>query len=129
MVCWTCNVISYRTCNLQFIEGLPGDEMQSLLFCKVLARKPGWKDSNFQVMKAKFAIVATLAQRANIFGKRSTACTLTACVEKFADMKIKPQSAETLMAMAERMTLNYISLQVRLCLMEYWSYCYCVYIL
>ena len=63
-------------------------------------------------MKAKFTIVATLAQRAKVFGKRSTACVLTACVEKFADVKVKPQSAETLMAMAERMTLNYISLQV-----------------
>ena len=34
---------------VQFVDGLPGDEMQSLLMIKVLARKPGWKDSNFQV--------------------------------------------------------------------------------
>jgi len=33
----------------QFVDGLPGDEMQSHLFVKVLAKKPGWKDSNFQV--------------------------------------------------------------------------------
>ena len=33
----------------EFVESLPPDQMQSLLFAKVLARKPGWKDSNFQV--------------------------------------------------------------------------------
>ena len=62
--------------------------MQSLLFVKVLAKKPGYKDSNFQVMKAKFAIVATLAERAKIFGKRSTACVLPSLVEKLADVKV-----------------------------------------
>ena len=62
--------------------------MQSLLFCKVLARKPGWKDSNFQVMNAKFAIVATLAGKAAVFGKKSTAFVLPALVEKFADIKV-----------------------------------------
>ena len=32
----------------EFVEGLQPQDMQSLLFVKVLARKPGWKDSNFQ---------------------------------------------------------------------------------
>lgn len=62
--------------------------MQSLLFCKVLAKKPGWKDSNFQVMNAKFDIVATLASKAAVFGKKSTACVLPALVEKFVDIKV-----------------------------------------
>lgn len=33
----------------EMVEGLSPSDMQSLLFVKVLARKPGWKDSNFQV--------------------------------------------------------------------------------
>ena len=36
------------------MEGLPGDEMHSLLMIKVLARKPGWKESNFQASLLKF---------------------------------------------------------------------------
>ena len=45
---------SYNACTVhslpsQFIDGLPGDEMQAYLVIKVLARKPGWKESNFQV--------------------------------------------------------------------------------
>ena len=70
------------------MEGLAPDQMQSLLFCKVLAKKPGWKDSNFQVMNAKFEIVATLASKAAIFGKKSTACVLPALVEKLGDIKV-----------------------------------------
>ena len=65
-------------------------------------------------MNAKFAVVATLAERAAIFGKRSTACALPGLVDKFADIKVKTKSGETLMLMAERMGLNYIGLQVRI---------------
>ncbi len=126
--------MNIRTCTvslLQLVEGLPPSEMQSLLFCKVLARKPGWKDSNFQVMNAKFAVVATLVEKAKVFGKKSTTCVLSALVDKFADMKVrrnlhvhvewrtwlwfvqvKVRSGDTLMVLSERMTLNYISLLV-----------------
>ncbi len=72
----------------QFVTGLPADEMQSLLFVKVLGKKPGWKDSNFQVMKAKFVVVATLAEKAAVFGKKSTASVLSSLVEKLADIKV-----------------------------------------
>ncbi|XP_064399412.1 cytoskeleton-associated protein 5-like isoform X3 [Halichondria panicea] len=96
----------------KFVEGLSPSEMQSLLFCKVLARKPGWKDSNFQVMNAKFAVVATLVEKAKVFGKKSTTCVLSALVDKFADMKVKARSGETLMILSERMTLNYITMLV-----------------
>lgn len=96
----------------EFVEALPPDEMQSLLFIKVLNRKPGWKDSNFQVMNAKFAIISVLAEKSAIFGKKSLSCALPGLVDKFADIKVKGQSADTLFIIAERMTLNYTSLQV-----------------
>ena len=54
----------------------------------MLAKKPGWKDSNFQVMNAKFDIVGTLATKAAVFGKRSTGCVLPALVEKLGDIKV-----------------------------------------
>ena len=104
--------------------------MQSLLFVKVLARKPGWKDSNFQVkererescmtfyyslqvMKAKFAVICVLAEKAAVFGKKPIAACLSAAVDKLGDIKVKGQSGELLLAIAERMTLNYTSIQVR----------------
>jgi len=39
-------------------------------------------------MKAKLSIVALLAERAGIFGKRSTSCAMPAIVDKIADVKV-----------------------------------------
>ena len=64
-------------------------KIQSLLFVKVLGfLKPGWKDSNFQVMKAKFSLVSTMVTTATVFGKRSTAYVLSVVVDKLADIKV-----------------------------------------
>lgn len=70
------------------MEGQAPAEMQSLLCCKILARKPGWKDSNFQVMNAKFMVVSVLAEKAKVFGKKSVACVMPALVEKLGDIKV-----------------------------------------
>lgn len=63
--------------------------IQSLLFVKVLGLKPGWKDSNFQVMKAKFSLVSIMVTTSTVFGKRSTACVLPVIVDKLADIKVR----------------------------------------
>ena len=63
-------------------------------------------------MNAKFAIISVLAEKSAIFGKKSLSCALPGLVDKFADIKVKGQSADTLFIIAERMTLNYTSLQV-----------------
>ena len=63
-------------------------------------------------MKLKFVIVTVLAEKAKIFGKKSGAAVFPALVDKFADIKVKGQCSDTLMAIAERLTLNYTSLQV-----------------
>ena len=65
-----------------------------------------------QVMKAKFQVIAVLAERAAVLGKKSTTACLPALVDKLGDLKVKAQSAEVLLLIAEKMTLNYTSLQV-----------------
>ena len=72
----------------QFIEAMSPSDMKSLLFVKVLEKKPGWKDSNFQVMKAKLSIVGVLAAKATVFGRKSALCALPAVVEKLSDVKV-----------------------------------------
>ena len=66
-------------------------DMKSLLFVKLLEKKPGWKDSNFQVMKAKLSIVALLVAKATAFGRKSALCALPAVVEKLSDVKVLKQ--------------------------------------
>ena len=63
-------------------------------------------------MKCKFTIIQLLAQKSPSFGKKSFSVALPALVDKFADIKVKGQSADTLLMIAEKMTLNYTSLQV-----------------
>ena len=63
-------------------------------------------------MKAKFSIVSVIVEKAAIFGKKSMSCVIAPLVDKFADIKVKGQCLDTLMLIAERMTLNYTSLQV-----------------
>ena len=67
-------------------------------------------------MKAKFSIVSVIVEKAAIFGKKSMSCVVTPLADKFADVKVKGQCSDTLMSIAERMTLNYTSLQVM-----YWT--------
>ena len=41
-----------------------------------------------QVMKARFDLVALIAQNATVFGKRSAACVVPGLVDKLADVKV-----------------------------------------
>lgn len=65
-----------------------------------------------KVMKAKFQLITALAEKSKTFGKKSTHNVIPALVDKFSDLKLKGQCSETLLMIAERMTLNYTSLQV-----------------
>ena len=58
-------------------------------------------------------VICVLAEKAAVFGKKSTAACLSAAVDKLGDIKVKGQSGELLLAVAEKMTLNYTSIQVR----------------
>ena len=72
-------------------------------------------------MKAKFLLIAVLAEKAAVFGKRSMhmAACVPAMVDKLGDIKVKGQSGEALLLIAERMTLNYTSIQVCCCAFSY----------
>ena len=88
-----CNVNSYilyvHIYFVQLLEGMEPAKIQSLLFVKVLGfLKPGWKDSNFQVMKAKFSLVSIMVTTSTVFGKRSTAYVLPVVVDKLGDIKV-----------------------------------------
>ncbi|XP_065835694.1 cytoskeleton-associated protein 5-like isoform X2 [Oscarella lobularis] len=89
------------------------DDINPFVMISILAgKKPGWKDSNFQVMKLKFSLVAYVASHAKGFGKRSIAAAISGLVDKLADTKIKGEASEALNASAEATSLNYVSTQV-----------------
>lgn len=84
----------------------------SQVLIRVLAKKPGWKDTNFQVLKAKFSLCQYIAKTMRSFSKRSAFYALDGLVDKIGDIKLKEASKETLTTFAEVISLNYISLKV-----------------
>jgi len=92
------------------VEGMSGDVPCQVLV-RTLARKPGWKDSNFQVLNGKFKLLAIIASKSN-FSRRSAWYAIAGLISKIADIKLKTQVKETLKVFAENISLNYISLKV-----------------
>ena len=52
-----------------------------------VARKPRWKDSNFQVRERREVVICVLAKKAAVLGKKSTAACLSVAVDKLGDIK------------------------------------------
>ncbi|XP_022781710.1 cytoskeleton-associated protein 5-like [Stylophora pistillata] len=96
----------------ELIKGMDPNTTSSQVLIRVLAKKPGWKDTNFQVLKAKFALCQYIARNIKSFSKRSAFYALDGLVDKIGDIKLKEASKETLTTFSEVISLNYISLKV-----------------
>lgn len=93
------------------IEGMSGDSINAQVVVRTLARKPGWKDSNIQVLNGKFKLLAAVAAKSD-FTRRSAWYAIAGLTSKIGDIKLKTQVKETLKIFAENISLNYISLKV-----------------
>lgn len=78
---------------------------------KMLAKKPGWKETNFQVMQMKLHIVAIVAQRGQ-FSKTSALVVLDGLVDKVGDVKCGGNAKEALTAIGEACSLPWTAEQV-----------------
>ncbi|KAJ8911338.1 hypothetical protein NQ315_014182, partial [Exocentrus adspersus] len=90
------------------IQTLDSKSVPTQALVKFLAKKPGLKDTNFQVFKAKLHIVKYLAENC-IFSITAANCCVTDISEKFSDTKNGSAVAETLTAIAEATTFGQIS--------------------
>ncbi|KAM6973183.1 cytoskeleton-associated protein 5 [Aplochiton taeniatus] len=88
----------------------PGD-MPCQALVRMLARKPGWKETNFQVMQLKIQIVGQIAQK-GVFSKTSAAVVLEALVDKVGDVKCGGKAKEALTAIGEACSLPWTAEQV-----------------
>uniref|UniRef100_A0A3Q3VRP5 TOG domain-containing protein n=1 Tax=Mola mola TaxID=94237 RepID=A0A3Q3VRP5_MOLML len=78
---------------------------------KMLAKKPGWKETNFQVMQMKLHIVALIAQRGE-FSKTAASLVLDGLVDKVGDIKCGGNAKEGLTAIGEACSLPWTAEQV-----------------
>lgn len=93
------------------VELMERTEMPCQALVRMLAKKPGWKETNFQVMQMKLHIVALVAQKGN-FSKTSAQIVLDGLVDKIGDVKCGNNAKEALTAIAEASLLPWTAEQV-----------------
>ncbi|NXU51845.1 CKAP5 protein, partial [Turnix velox] len=93
------------------VELMERSEMPCQALVKMLAKKPGWKETNFQVMQMKLHIVALIAQKGN-FSKTSAQVVLDGLVDKVGDVKCGSNAKEAMTAIAEACQLPWTAEQV-----------------
>uniref|UniRef100_Z4YL78 Cytoskeleton-associated protein 5 n=1 Tax=Mus musculus TaxID=10090 RepID=Z4YL78_MOUSE len=93
------------------VELMERTEMPCQALVKMLAKKPGWKETNFQVMQMKLHIVALIAQKGN-FSKTSAQIVLDGLVDKIGDVKCGNNAKEAMTAIAEACMLPWTAEQV-----------------
>ncbi|NXC15820.1 CKAP5 protein, partial [Corythaeola cristata] len=93
------------------VELMERSEMPCQALVRMLAKKPGWKETNFQVMQMKLHIVALIAQKGN-FSKTSAQIVLDGLVDKVGDVKCGSNAKEAMTAIAEACQLPWTAEQV-----------------
>ncbi|KFV14206.1 Cytoskeleton-associated protein 5 [Tauraco erythrolophus] len=93
------------------VELMERSEMPCQALVRILAKKPGWKETNFQVMQMKLHIVALIAQKGN-FSKTSAQVVLNGLVDKVGDVKCGSNAKEAMTAIAEACQLPWTAEQV-----------------
>lgn len=93
------------------VESMERSDIPCQALVKMLAKKPGFKETNFQVMQMKLRIVALIAQKGN-FSKTSANVVLDGLVDKVGDVKCGGNAKEALSAIAEACSLPWTAEQV-----------------
>ncbi|KAJ2873191.1 hypothetical protein GGH93_003409 [Coemansia aciculifera] len=91
-------------------QAASGSGVHPELVIRQLARKPGWKESNFQVNARAFQIIEWMAGEASLdFTTGAAALSVPPLVEKLSDIKLKTPATSALVAIAERYSLKLVA--------------------
>jgi cytoskeleton-associated protein 5 len=96
---------------LNAVKRMPSDEVPTQIVVRLLGKKPGYKDSHFQVAKIKFDIILHLAQETK-FAQRSAQYCVADIADKIGDVKLSEQSKNTLSKIGEAIGLSTLWPQV-----------------
>ncbi|XP_053175118.1 cytoskeleton-associated protein 5 isoform X3 [Scomber japonicus] len=92
------------------VETMDKAQMPCQALVRMLAKKPGWKETNFQVMQMKLHIVALIAERGQ-FSKTSATVVLDGLVDKVGDVKCGGNAKEGLTAIGQACSLPWTAEQ------------------
>ncbi|XP_034051282.1 cytoskeleton-associated protein 5-like [Thalassophryne amazonica] len=96
---------------LKTIDQLESSRIPCQALVRMLAKKPGWKETNLQVMQLKLQVVVAVAQRGQ-FSKTSALMVLDALVDKVGDVKCGMKAKEALTAIGEACSLPWTAEQI-----------------
>lgn len=86
-------------------------EVESEIIIRSLSKKPGWKESNFQVMAEVYSAMRLLADDSPSFARASASLSMAPLCEKLGDMKLKAPAGETLTLFAEKTSFGFVLAQ------------------
>ncbi|KAJ2891125.1 hypothetical protein IWW38_003757, partial [Coemansia aciculifera] len=87
-----------------------GTSVHPEIVIRQLARKPGWKESNFQVNARAFQIIEWMASEESLdFTTGAAALSVPPLVERLGDIKLKAPAASALAAIAERYSFKLVA--------------------
>ncbi|EGN92471.1 hypothetical protein SERLA73DRAFT_172906 [Serpula lacrymans var. lacrymans S7.3] len=83
------------------------DEVDAEVVVRAIAKK-GWSEKNFQVSSKIYGIFSILAEQCPSFGRSCVALCTGHLSEKLGDMKLKKPAGDTLIAFAEKTSLQFV---------------------
>ncbi|RNA27578.1 cytoskeleton-associated 5 isoform X1 [Brachionus plicatilis] len=108
---WKERQSSIETLN-NCIKRMVPDDAPVQVIVRTLAKKPGFKDSHFQVLKQRLELVASVAEVGFKFSQRSASYCLTDIADKIGDAKASEQAKNALSKIGDQCTLSYVVGQV-----------------
>ncbi|XP_015113427.1 protein mini spindles isoform X2 [Diachasma alloeum] len=91
-----------------FIKQKEPVEIPTQVIVRTLGKKPGFKDTNFQVLKQRLEVVKTLAEGYTFSATTSSYCIMD-ITEKLGDSKNSSVAAEALSAIAEATSFEHVA--------------------
>ena len=95
------------------IKQMPSDDVPVQVIVRTLAKKPGFKDSHFQVLKQRLELITALADASYKFTQRSASYCIIEIADKIGDAKTAQQAKDALSKISEPCTLAYVCQQVK----------------
>ncbi len=87
------------------------ESVEAEIIVRALGKKPGWKESNFQVMAEVYKALQLLANDCPTFGRPSIALSVQPLCDKLGDIKLKTPAGETLVLFAEKTSFGFLLAQ------------------
>jgi cytoskeleton-associated protein 5 len=94
------------------VKRMPTDEVPCQIVVRTVAKKPGFKDAHFQVLKQRLELITSIADQGFKFSQRSASYCVAEISDKIGDVKTSQQAKDALSKISEQCTLPYVITQI-----------------